>query len=346
MKQKMKLFNRNFSEITNLLIILAIVFVGLSILDPKNFLSVNNFVSMMYQMGEFGLFTLGMLVVMLIGGINLSIIASAAFTGIIIGVIFKKLIVPGMSGTTIFLIILLAVIVALAVSLIIGLINGLLVGFLGISSILVTLGVMTLLQGTSVVITKAGGVSDFPDMFLTIANSKLLGIPMPFILFIISIAFTAIYLNKTSTGFSIYMIGSNEKVTRYSGINNRIVILKTFLISGFLSGIGSIIMTARFNSARSDYGGSYLLQTILVILLGGVSASGGAGTVAGVVIAIIILQFLSTGFNILGFSTFLTTAIWGFMLILAIFMNYYRSKFTKALTIKNLGKNGLSSVKK
>jgi simple sugar transport system permease protein len=79
-----------------------------------------------------------------------------------------------------------------------------------------------------------------------------------------------------------------------------------------------------------------------VILLGGVSASGGSGTVIGVVLAIIILQFLTTGFNILGFSTFLTIAIWGFMLILAIFMNHYRSKFTRALTIKSLGEKGLS----
>jgi simple sugar transport system permease protein len=339
---KTRIFNSKFSEIINLVIILVIVFVGLSILDPENFLSVSNFVSMMSQMGEFGLYTLGMLVVMVIGGINLSIIASAAFSGILIGVIFKRLIIPEMSPIMIFLVILLAIIVALAASMIIGLINGMLVGYLGISSILVTLGLMTLLEGTSIVITKAGGVSGFPDMFLTIANKSLLGIPLPFILFIVFAVIISIYLNKTSTGFSIYMIGSNEKVTRFSGINNKVVILKTFLLSGFLSGIGSIIMTARFNSARSDYGGSYLLQTILVILLGGVSASGGSGTVIGVVLAIIILQFLTTGFNILGFSTFLTIAIWGFMLILAIFMNHYRSKFTRALTIKSLGEKGLS----
>jgi simple sugar transport system permease protein len=81
----MKFFNKKFSENINLAIILAIIFVGLSILAPKNFLSYSNFEAMMAQVGEFGLYTLGMLVVMLIGGINLSIIASAAFTGIIIG---------------------------------------------------------------------------------------------------------------------------------------------------------------------------------------------------------------------------------------------------------------------
>ncbi len=327
--------NRKFLDVLNLLIILIIVFVGLSILSPNAFLTTSNFLTMASQMGEFGIFTLAMLVVMLTGGINLSIVTGASFAGIIMGTILIRFINPESSNVNTVLILILAIVVSISISLLIGLINGLLIGFLGISAILITLGTMMLLQGASIVITKDGAVSGFPDMFLFISNGTLLGIPMPFLIFVVCALITAVYLNKTATGFSFYMIGSNEKVTSFSGINNRIVILKAYLISGLLSGVAALVMTARFNTARSDIGGSYLLQSILVVLLGGVSAHGGHGTISGVIIAIIILQFLASGFNLLGLSTFLITGIWGLMLILAIVMNHFRNKYIRTIMIKD-----------
>jgi simple sugar transport system permease protein len=97
--------------------------------------------------------------------------------------------------------------------------------------------------------------------------------------------------------------------------------VKTYLLSGFLSGIASIIMTSRFNSANAGYGASYLLVTVLIAVLGGVDPSGGFGKVAGLVMALIILQFISSGLNLIGVTAFITISLWGTILILVIGLN-------------------------
>ena len=129
-------------------------------------------------------------------------------------------------------------------------------------------------------------------------------------------------LNHTRLGVNIYMIGSNPIACFFAGVNNTAVLLKTYLISGLYSGLAAIIMISRFNSAKADYGESYLLMTVLASVLGGTSAAGGFGKVSGLVIALIILQIVSSGLNLLRVSNFLTIAIWGIILILVMVINY------------------------
>lgn len=125
----------------------------------------------------------------------------------------------------------------------------------------------------------------------------------------------AIMLGRTPLGTAIYMIGSNEQATRFSGIDTKRVILKIYLISSLLAAVAALVMMARFNSANASYAESYLLVTILAAVLGGVDPMGGFGKIAGVILSLVILQVISSAFNLLSFSQFLTLAIWGAILI-------------------------------
>jgi simple sugar transport system permease protein len=125
------------------------------------------------------------------------------------------------------------------------------------------------------------------------------------------------------------MIGSNPTATLFSGVNNRSVLMKTYLISGLYTGVAAIIMISRFNSAKADYGESYLLMTVLASVLGGVSAAGGFGKVSGLVIALVILQFVSSGLNLMRVNNFLTIAIWGSILIMVMVIKYLTDQYQK-----------------
>jgi len=252
---------------------------------------------------------------MLTGGINLSIISSANLSGIIMAMILTGDLASNAGGAgpgwTIFL----AVLAGLSISLIVGLVNGMIIAYIGVSPILATLGTMTLLEGISLVITKGYVISGLPRNLLVIGNGTFLGIPVPmFILIGVALAI-AIMLNKTRLGLSTYMIGSNIKATSFSGINTNKVTIFVYMISGLLAGIASLIMIARFNSAKAGYGSSYLLVTVLVSVLGGINPNGGFGKVSGVFLGLILLQVISSGLNLLGISQFLTLALWGALLL-------------------------------
>ena len=111
------------------------------------------------------------------------------------------------------------------------------------------------------------------------------------------------------------MIGSNEKATRYSGVDTKRVLLGVYVLSSLLAVVAALVMMARFNSANASYGESYLLVTILAAVLGGVDPFGGFGKVGGLLMALIVLQVISSAFNLLNFSPFLTVAIWGALII-------------------------------
>jgi ribose/xylose/arabinose/galactoside ABC-type transport system permease subunit len=125
----------------------------------------------------------------------------------------------------------------------------------------------------------------------------------------------AVLLNKSPFGYKIYMIGSNEKATRFSGVDTKRVVLKIYVLSSLLAVAAALVMMARFNSANASYGESYLLVTILAAVLGGVDPFGGFGKVGGLMMALILLQVISSAFNLLNFSPFLTVAIWGALII-------------------------------
>jgi ribose/xylose/arabinose/galactoside ABC-type transport system permease subunit len=305
-----------------LLLALAGIILLMGILNGGQFFQLSNIQTMAFQMPELGILSLAMMVTMLTAGINLSIIASANLTSIVIALTLSYFLGPDMGADGSVGIVFLAIVAGILVSVLIGLLNGFLIARMEVSPILATLGTMILLKGVTIVLTKGYVISGFPPLIRFIGNGKIIGIPMPMIIFILCAAFLALVLTRTPLGVSIYMFGSNETACHYSGINNRMVLMKTYVISSIFAGIAAIIMMSRFNSAKADYGESYLLMTVLASVMGGTSASGGFGKVSGLVIALIILQVVSNGLNLLRVNNFLTIAIWGIILILVMVANY------------------------
>ena len=270
--------------------------------------------SMAYQLPELGILSLAMMVPLLSGGLDLSIIATANLVALTIAFLFHSL-VPASHGLAWGAAQVIAVVAGLAVAVVIGAANGVIIAYLEVSPILTTLGAMTLIKGISIGLTHGGVLSGFPPPIVFIGNGTILGIPVVVLIFAVLAAVMALILSRTPFGQILHMLGSNEAATRYSGIDTRKLLVRVYITSSLLAAIAGVVMMARFNSANAAYGESYLLVTILAAVLGGVSPDGGFGKVAGLVLALIILQLISTAFNLLNFSQFLTLAIWGGTLI-------------------------------
>ncbi len=320
---------RALSENLILFLVLAGIFGLMAGLNGAQFFSIGNIQSMAFQMPELGILSMAMMITMLTAGINLSIIASANLSSIVIALVLTHFLGSQMSEGGSPGIVLLAFGAGLLVSILIGLLNGFLVSTLDVSPILTTLGTMILVKGVSIVLTKGYVISGFPPAILFIGNGYLFGIPMPMIVFVLCAVILALLLTQTRFGESIYMLGSNATACHFSGIDNRKVLIKTYLISGIYAGIAAVIMMSRFNSAKCDYGESYLLMTVLAAVLGGTSAAGGFGKVSGLVFALLILQTVCNGLNLLRVNNFLTIAIWGIILILVMVVNHLSKQFQK-----------------
>ena len=270
--------------------------------------------SMAFQLPELGILSLAMMVALLSGGLDLSIIATANLVALTMAYIITTM-VPADPGFLWGVWQIAALLAGLVVALAIGALNGFVIAYLGVSPILATLGSMTLIKGIAIGLTRGGILSSFPEPIVYIGNGSVFGIPVVVLIFVVAALVMSVVLGRTPFGQTLNMLGSNEAATRYSGVDTRRALVKVYMISSLLAAIAGVVMMARFNSANAAYGESYLLITILAAVLGGISPSGGFGKVGGLVLALVILQLISTAFNLLDFSQFLTLAIWGGTLI-------------------------------
>ena len=314
------------------LIVLAVVFFG--VLAPSRFLSGETLRAMAFQMPELGILALAMMIPLMSGGLNLAIIATANLSALVMAAILTKILGPESPPHIVAGVIVLALAAGLVTSLVIGLITGMIVAFLGVHPILVTLGTMIALKGIAVYATSGGVIGGFPQAVLYLGNGTLLGFPVPMILFILCAILVAVIMTHAPFGVSVRMIGSNEKATRYSGVATEWMLVGVYVVSSVLCWVAAAVMMARFNSARAGYAESYLLITILAAVLGGVDPNGGFGKVLGLFLSLILLQLISTGFNLLGFSPHLTQAIWGATMILAIAIALVRDRWMARLWLK------------
>lgn len=313
-----------------LFIIALVIFVAFSLLLPGKFFTVLNMQSMAVQLPEFGILAFAILITMLTGGIDLSIVGAANLSAIVAAMILTGLTGEG-SGMPLAAAILVSVLGALLVGSICGLINGLLVSRIGITPILATLGTGAIYTGLSFVIT--GGPAITTTQLAFIGNGSILGLPIPIIVFIVVVIAFAILLNRTVFGFNVFMLGTNPTAALFSGINSDSVLLRTYWLAGLIAGLAGIIFLARTNSAKPDFGASFILLTVLIAILGGIKDTGGFGTVSGLVLAVLSIQFLSTGLNMLMLEWFPSSAAiffrqfaWGGLLLGAMVLNYYAEK--------------------
>ena len=325
------------NPVLRLLLIAILIFVAFAILLPGKFFSVANLQSMAVQFPEFGILAIAIMLTMIAGGIDLSVVGAANLSSILAAIVLMRLAGEGGAGMPPVVAIPAAIAVALIVGSLCGLFNGFLVARIGIAPILATLGTMSLYTGLSYVIT--GGPAIPMAQLAFVGNGAVLGVPYPVIIFVGIALVIALVLNRTSYGFNVYMLGTNQTAARFSGINSVGVLVRTYWLAGLLAGVAGIVFLSRVNSAKADYGESFVLLSVLICILGGVSYNGGFGSVSGLVLAVLCLQFLSTGLNMLMLqlsgssgSTFFRQFAWGALLLMVMVVNYYAEQRRQRVT--------------
>jgi ribose/xylose/arabinose/galactoside ABC-type transport system permease subunit len=304
-----------------LLVLTAILFLGFSF-TVKGFSTLYNLTNMTQYAVELGLLGLAETFVIISGGggIDLSVGSMMSLSAMIIGVLVGKL------GWNLFI----AVIATLICGIIMGLINGVLVSYVRIPAFLVTIATLFIYRSLALIVAidpKYGPnpmpISSFKESFYFIGQYKIFDyIPFQVVaIFIPVLVVTSLLLSKTAFGRKLYGVGINEKAALFSGINPKKIRLFAYSLSGLLSSMAGWIITSRIASARPDVGTEFLLQAITISVLGGVSISGGEGTVLGVLGSVIVLIILYNGLELAGIHQIWQIGALGVILIGSVFLN-------------------------
>lgn len=301
----------NFLLLTN-----AAILVVATLTAGADFIGLYNLQSMAAQVPELGLLALGVMLAMISGngGIDLSGIALANLSGMIAGLLTALAVSPDdapLAYTLIFLC------VAVGIGLLGGMLNGALVAWAGLTPILATLGTQLLFTGAAVVLTNGSALRlGYVEPLDDFGNATMLGVPLCFALFIGIAGLIAAALRFTPFGVHLYLLGTNAKAARYAGIACRRVIFLTYTVCGVLAAVAGAIIAARTSSVKWDYGSSYVMIAILIVVAAGVRPAGGYGRLSCVVLSATALQLLSSMFNFLNVSNFFRDCAWGLMLLL------------------------------
>lgn len=304
----------------SLVIVLVVLYALMSLLNPRNFPTIANTRSMMLQLAETGLFTLAMFIIMISGGLNLSIVSVANFSAacmasVTTGAIFTSL--TG-DGSKIFV----GILLALAAGAICGAINGFFVSKLGLPALLVTSASSQLFEGAAQLITKGGSIVSTTPSIVQFGNGAVGGIlPNAFIITILCYIVAALFANQTKYGENSRLLGANETANLYCGNNNVRTLMTAYIISGILSAIGGMIVFAKMGIVRSEYGSTMSSQALLTLVLAGLLVIGGTGKVVNVLLALGILQVVASGFNLAGINTYLKSVCWGLLLMAIVVFN-------------------------
>ena len=326
MKRQAKNPRKNylFDNQTLLLLVILVLSIAVFGLAEDKFLTGKSVASMAIQLPEIGILSLAMIVPVMIGGINLSITATANLSAILAGFFIQKflpIIFPAASPA---LYITSTVLIAVLTGIVTGVFNGFLVGYVGAPPILATLASMGIFTGLAVGLTKGSTMTGFNDSIGLIASESLFGIPVPFLVFVVVTVIAYLLLNQSVFGFNTRMMGTNPVASNFSGIHNKALVLRDFVFSGVLASIAGILIMSRSLSASYMYGSStYVMLTLLIYVLAGVTS--GAGNVINIFITVLILQVISTGFHMLlagvRGSAFFKDFVWGILLIIILISN-------------------------
>jgi len=279
-----------------LLGLLALILVMFSITKSATFWKPGTWLSMATQFPEYGVFALGVMLCFLIGCIDISFVALGNFATVLACMLMVRLSGDGSGPQG--PIVILASLFALVIGALGGLINGNLISRMGIPPILATLATQLVFMGIAIALTRGNAVTGIPEIYGDIGHINLFGfLPVPLLIFIIILLICVFLIRRTTYGKKLYMIGSNPKAARFSAINVTGMINATFVIAGVLAAAGALLMVNTMNSAKADYGSTYLMRCILIAVLAGVSPNGGAGKILNVLISIVIVQIIASGVN-------------------------------------------------
>jgi simple sugar transport system permease protein len=308
-------------KLTQLVVVALFVFALFSTLAPELFLTPRNFVSMAFQVPEIALLALGVMLAMLTAGIDLSVVSISNLAALSTSYLLVTQV--GEGGGNVYFWIVVSILIGMFVGLVAGFANGAIIAGIGVTPILATLATLTLYNGIAVGLRNGQSITGLPEEFVAIGNGSLFGVPMPMVILLVAAVGVAIYINRTGLGMQSILVGANETAANYSAIGVKKVLYMTYTLSGGLSALAGLIIASRSASANPDYGASYVLLAIVIVVLGGVNPYGGFGTVTGVLLATVVLQMVASGFNALRFSQFFYQLAQGFVLIAVMVLNTY-----------------------
>lgn len=296
--------------------ILLVVVCAFFAAAAPNFLSPANLINILRQVSMFGIVVVGVAMVMIGGGMDLSVGGQMAVIGMIIGVMLVNWQVP----------IPLTMIAAMLFGILFGMFNGVVAVKLKIMPIIVTLATMLILQGVAYLITGGYPVTGMPKAFLMLGQGYIGAIPIPVIVFIAFIVFGWIVMNKTYLGRMIYALGGNKEAARLAGINVDKLTIMVYAFAGFAASIAALIMVSRTNASQPGAGSNYPFDCMTAACLGGISMAGGEGKISGIVISVIILGVLDNGLVLMGVNTNFQSVVKGAILLFAVAIDCYQAK--------------------
>ncbi|VDS08450.1 Ribose transport system permease protein RbsC [Paracoccus haematequi] len=289
------------------LLLVCAVFAWLS----PYFLTSRNLINIFSQVSEIGIMAAGAALVIIIGGIDLSVGAVLAVSLMVNAWLYRDFGLPfGLSALA-----------GLGVGAFVGLINGVLSTYGRIQPFVATLATMSACSGIALFITNGAPITGFPEWFTNLSRIRLFGIPLEMILLFAVYLAVAFWLHFRPTGRSLYAIGGNEEVARLSGIRTRRVKVLVYVIAGTLAALAGLILGSRLDSAHPTAGIADLLSVIAVVVIGGASLAGGSGGMLGTFIGLLIIGVLQNGMALLNVSPNLQPVVIGVAIILAVMLD-------------------------
>jgi len=308
-------FNRisTFRELPLLLVVLVIGIV-LSFVS-KNFLNAQNLIAILLGASFDSIVAVGMTLLLISGGFDLSVGSVAGFGGVMAG----KMLVYGMSPA-------IAVIIGLLSGAFVGLINGYIIAKIKVNPLITTLATLSIIRGTVYIITKGLGIPSLPDNFNIIAQKKFYEFQTPIIVMLVFLILSEIFFRKSVFFKQYYFIGGNEESARLSGIRVDYLRILTYVISGTLAAMAGILMASRMGGALSTAGTGMELRIITACVIGGCSLAGGEGTMLGSFLGVLLMALVTNAFNLLGISVYWQQAVMGVILLAAVLIDVSRRR--------------------
>jgi rhamnose transport system permease protein len=295
--------------------LLAFIIVISVLVQVRNhsFLTLENINDLLTNTAILGILAVGMMMVIITRGIDLSIGAALALSGMVSALMVSRF---GLHP-------LVVILLGMAVGTLCGMVNGFLTSKAGVIPIIATLGMMNILRGTTYITSGGKWVSanQMPKSFVRIATDNILGINTLIFIAVVIFIIGYYFINHTRAGRQIYAVGSNPESAKISGININKVLLMVYTIMGALSGLAGVLWVSKFASAQGDTASGYELNVIAACVLGGVNIAGGSGKISGLVLGTLLFGILNNALPLINVSPFWQQAIQGFVILAAIIIN-------------------------
>ena len=319
---KKNLLEKN-SYTVMLLGLVSIVLLFFTVLKGGKLWHGDVWLGMAMQFPEYGVVTLGLMFCFICGKMDLSFMALGNFATIMAVRYMAANNAEGMSTSQVSGVILVGILIALGIAALGGLINGLLVSELDIPPVMATIAMQLVWTGLSVAITRGNTVKGLPALYTEIGHKYLFGfLPVPLLIFIIVFLISVFLLQHTVFGEKLYMIGTNIKASQFSAINTKRMVVCTYMLCDVICCIGCLIMISTMASAKADYGSSYVMRCILILVLAGVLPDGGMGKIWNVLISVVTIQIIATGVNMFpSLNTYYASLIWGALLLVVLILS-------------------------